>query len=222
MSYRICQYHGRSCENPGACLNRAPRKYEGDGTLETIDPERLTIGNIVRMTRGGDKLPAFSDNVVIGIKVQHSNKRAMLEKVDHAHFTTLKEAQTYATKDDYILVLARPYMYASNPFASMPNFLVGAEKYEVMGNRIEESHKVVVMSTGEYAKYLSSPLLHKWEVNVSGDLGKVYDDLSESGARAVYKIHRQMAQGAYGRKGGETVTLLCDGEKVEEYAGNMG
>lgn len=221
MTSRLCKYHGRGCETPGYCLNRAPRKYDADGYEERIDPERLTLGNVVRRKTLG--IPAFSDNVVIGILVQYSTARRKREPTDVRHFNTLAEAQAHATRDDYVLlILARPYLYASNPFGSMPNFLQGCEKYEIFAHKLEDSYKVVVQSTGEYACYMSAPLLHKWEVNVSGDLGKVYDDLSEEGARAVYKIHRQMAQGAYGRKGGETVTLLCDGEKVEEYVGNMG
>jgi len=160
-------------------------------------------------------MPAFSDNVVIGIQVQYGHKRRPQEKADVRHFNTLLEAQEHATRDDYVLlILARPYLYASNPFGSMPNHLLGCEKYELFAHKLE-THKVVVMSTGEYACYMSQPLLHKWEVKVNGE--KVYDDLSEGGARESYKIHRQMSQGAYGRKGGETVTLLRDGEVEEEY-----
>lgn len=231
MSSRLCKYHGRGCENPARCLEWHPRKYDSDGHEEAIDPERLTLGNVLRM-RQRVGLPTFSDNVVIGIKVVYGTIRRNKEGMDCRHFNTLAEATAHASlPNDWVIVqVARPYMYCSNSFGSTPNYLLGAEKYEVMGNRLVDSHRVVVMSTGEYACHMSSPLLHKWEVKVTGagsegwapKDGKVYDDLNEWGARESYKIHRQMAQGAFGRKGGETVTLYCDGELVEQYVGNMG
>lgn len=230
MSHRICKYHGRSCEYPGHCLNRAPRKYDTDGHMEHIDPDRLTLGNVLRWPHRDGSMTAFSDNVVIGIKVSYHHKRAAVERVDHRHFNTLADAIAHAKKDDYVYVLvARPYLYCSNAFGSMPGATMWAEKYEIPGDRILDTHKVVVQSTGEYASFMATPLLHKWEVVIkSANMdawpkdGKVYDDLNEWGARESYKVHRAMAQGAYGRKGGETVTLLCDGEIVEEYVCNMG
>jgi hypothetical protein len=184
------------------------------------------------MVRGETNLPAFSDNVVLGIKVSYHPKRQVAEKVDHRHFETLDAALKDQRKGDFVFViLARPYMYCSNVFGSMPNWLVGCEKYEAMGDRMLDTHKVVVQSTGEYATYMAKDLLHKWEVVVTKggtfpdwapEGGKVYSDLNEGSARESYKIHTAMAQGAYGRKGGETVTLYCDGVQVEQYVGDMG
>lgn len=226
---RLCKYHGRTCEHPGACLNRSPRKYEGDGAMEHIDPERLTIGNVIRMNQRSGLMHAFSDSVVIGIKVQYGTARRKTERQEFVHHNTLAEAQAHATKDDWIVVIvARPYLDANNAFGSIPNYMIGAERHEVYGVSIIDSYKVVVNSTGEYANYMTSPLLHSWEVVVKNDNGwapkdgKVYRDLSEGGARESYRIHRAMAQGAYGRKGGETVQLFCDGVIVDEYVGNMG
>lgn len=195
------------------------RKYDSDGHEEIIDPKRLTLGNVLRMRfRAG--LPTFSDNVVIGIKVSYGTARRSQMSMEYRHFNTLGEAQKHATSNDWIVVvLARPYLYCSNPFGSIPNYLVGAEKYEVTGERLIDTHKVVVMSTGEYACFMSSPLLHKWEVLVE-NIGKVYDDLSEAGARATYKVYKEMSQNNEGRAGGENVTLFCDGEIVEEWVGD--
>lgn len=236
MSHRICKYHGRTCERPGYCLEWKPKKYDTDGHEETIDPERLTLGNVIRrrhiLSQDKPNLPTFSDNVVIGIKVQYGTARRKTKDQEYAHFNTLAEAQADATTNDYIiLVVARPYLYADNAFGSMPNYMLGAERYEILWSARDPltGYKVVVQSTGEYACHMVRPLLHKWEVKVTGagsegwapKDGKVFDDLSEGGARESYKIHRQMAQGAYGRKGGETVTLYCDGEIVEQYVGGM-
>lgn len=163
MSSRLCKYHGRACEFPAACLNRAPRKYEGDGHLETIDPERLTLGCVVRMTSQGGGMSAFSDNVVIGMYVMWGTQRRKTAVSDKEHFLTLDAALKAATKDDYVMVvLTRPYLYASNVFGSMPNWLQGVERYEVYGNRITESHKVVVQATGEYICFMAKEPLHTW------------------------------------------------------------
>lgn len=228
MSHHICKYHGRECATPGWCKNNRPHKYEGDGYEEHIDPDRLTIGNVVRLKQPSGGLPTFTDSVVIGIKVQYGTARRKETKQEQLHFNTLAEALAHATPNDYtILVLARPYLSACNAFGSMPNYMMGAEKYEVYGNHLER-FMVVVLASGAYAHHMTSPLLHKWEVVVKSEHpevwpkgGKVYDDLSEGGARESFKLHRQMAQGAYGRKGGETVQLLCDGQLVEEYVGGM-
>ncbi len=53
--------------------------------------------------------------------------------------------------------------------------------------------------------------------NKEGEDNKVFDDLDPGGAKATYKLYRQMSQGAFGQKVGFKVTLLCDGEVVEEY-----
>jgi len=185
--------------------------------MEVIDPERLTLGNVLR--KGSSIRSAFDDAVIIGIHVSFGDKKV--------HFLTLDSAQKAASNADYIAIsLARPYLYASNAFGSIPNWLTGVERYEVVGSRdvftrrtkVVDTHRVVVMSTGEYACYMAQPTLHKWSV-VVGNQGKVYDDLEESGARATYKIYRQMSQGAFGRSVGGTVTLWRDDELVEEYVG---
>jgi len=124
-----------------------------------------------------------------------------------------------AQSSDYVvLTVVRPYLYASNVFGSIPNWLQGIERYEVMGNTLLDCHKVVVMSTGEYACYMAREPLYKWEVIV-GNIGTVYDDLSEQGARATFKVYKEMSKLNEGRAGGENVTLMCDGEIAEEYIG---
>jgi hypothetical protein len=231
---RLCKYHGRACEFPGACLNRAPRKYEGDGHMETIDPERLTIGCVVRSPGPNGALHSFSDTVVTGIHVSYSKHGPNQKKVDKEHFLTLKAALDAAHERDYVVVsLAAPLMYADNVFGSMPGWALKCSTYDVMSNQLLNNYKVVVMSTGEYDTRNVKTPFQRWEVvvtNVDGGNetgwapkdGKVYSDFNEGGARESYKIHRQMAQGAYGRKGGETVTLTCGGEVVEQYVGDMG
>jgi hypothetical protein len=141
---RLCKYHGRACEFPGACLNRAPRKYDADGYEERIDPERLTLGNVVRMKTLG--IPAFSDNVVLRITVHYYGKRQTEKRREYDVYDTLGEALESATKDDYVSVkLARPYMYEH-----IGGPLMGCENYEIDGRRMLDTHKVVVQSTGEY------------------------------------------------------------------------
>lgn len=218
----ICKYHGSKCENPKRCEQWHPHKYDGDGHMETIDPERLTLGNVIRRNHQGGNLPTFSDCVIIGIKVELSERRQNrgLGKTITCETLAgaLKEAQD---RDFVVLTLARPYLYANNPFMSIPGALVGHERFEVFGERLTESFKVVVMSTGEYASFLSTPILHKWEV-VAGNVGTVYDDLSESGARATYNAYVKFSKDGEGRVGGENVTLFRDGEIVEEHVGTKG
>jgi hypothetical protein len=216
---RLCKYHGRACQFPGACLNRAPRKYEGDGHLETIDPERLTIGCVVRHPHSNGALSSFSDTVVTGIYVAYSARRQKEDKkCDKEHFLSLEAAKSEARRDDWVYVkLARPMLYADNVFGSMPSWALKCEVYEVYAERFLAHYKVVVQSTGEYDTRNVKTPLRKWEVMRNGE--KVYDDLSEDGAKATYKLHRQMAQGAFGHKVGGVVTLLCDGVVDEEYKG---
>jgi len=196
-------------------------KYKGDGALEQINPERLTLGCVVRMPYGSGEVPAFGDSVIIGIHVSYSSKRTSKERCDKRHYETLAQALTQAQSGDFVVVsLARPYVYANNPFVSTPGWLVGCEKYEVMGDRIIDTHKVVVQSTGEYATYNIKPALHSWEV-VVGNIGSVYRDLSESAARATYKVYVENSKWQGGRASGESVTLFCDGEIVEEHVGTV-
>jgi hypothetical protein len=128
-------------------------KYANDGNVETIDPARLTLGSVVRMVCHSGAVSAFDDSVVTGIYVSYFRSTHAFSQ-DKEHFATLAEALAKAGKDDYAYVkLARPYCYCNNPFESMPNWLVGVETYEAMGNRVCETHKVVVMSDGSYATY---------------------------------------------------------------------
>jgi hypothetical protein len=134
-------------------------KYETDGHLETIDPERLTLGCVVRMTRGpGESLSAFSDTVVIGI---HVSRLCQGTYESHkTHYETLAQALKAKRGTDYVIVsLARPYLYCNNPFVSMPNCVMSMERYEAMGDRLCESFKVVVNSRGEYDSYMIKPIL---------------------------------------------------------------
>lgn len=219
-SSRLCKYHGRACEYPGHCLNRAPRKYEGDGHMETIDPERLTIGCVVRHPHSNGSMSSFSDTVVTGIYVSYSSRRQKEDKkYDKEHFLTLQEAMSAAKKDDWVYVkLARPMLYADNVFGSIPSWALKCEVYETDAARFINFYKVVVMSTGEYDTRNVKTPLRKWEV-VVGNIGKVYDDLSEEGARATYKVYVQCSKEGSGRASGENVTLFCDGEIAEEHMG---
>ena len=149
MSTRLCKYHGRSCEFPGACLNRAPRKYDHDGNLETIDPERLQVGHVLRMNGRGQS--AFSDSVVMSIKVVYNRP---VKGREYNMCDTLLEALTKAgwngrsTEKGYVYVkVARPYLYEH-----IGSPLMGCETYEIGAPHIVDTHKVVVMSTGEYDK----------------------------------------------------------------------
>lgn len=144
MSSRLCKYHGRECEFPGRCMNAAPRKYEGDGHLEHIDPERLTVGCVVRMPFSSGSVAAYSDATVTRIYVQSSNG-------DDTSYDNLLEALGTAKRGQTVTVtLSRPYLY-SNTVGCIANWLVGVETYNVVGARMMETHKVVVQSTGEYA-----------------------------------------------------------------------
>ncbi len=150
MTTRLCKYHGRSCEYPGACLNRAPRKYEGDGTLEDIDPERIILGVVVRMPYQSGAVPTFSDSVVTGI----FNKSYRDPTKRPTFYDNLKEALDACKEGEMTQVkVSRPYLYAHNIGGAMPNWLVGVDTHECQGNRFAEQHKVVVMSTGEYANH---------------------------------------------------------------------
>lgn len=196
------------------------KSYEGDGNLEHIDPERLTIGNVLRMSYRGGGFTPFNDCVVLAIRVDVSASRQNKGLGKHISCETLAGALKAAKEGDWVIVvLGRPYMYADNPFLSMPAALVGYEKYEVFGNQIQDTHKVIVNSRGEYTQYLKGKILHKWEV-VVGNVGKVYDDLSEEGAKATYKAYVDISKSGDGRAGGETVTLLRDDEIVEEHVGH--
>lgn len=147
---RLCKYHGRACEFPGACLNQAPRKYEGDGHLERIDAERLQVGCVVRMPYRSGGVSAYSDCTVTRIYV-----KSWKDSRDDTSYDNLHEALEAhkKSKDTYVWVkLSRPYLYA-NTIGCVANWLVGVETYEVEGARLLDTHKVVVQSTGEYANH---------------------------------------------------------------------
>ncbi len=195
------------------------RKYDGDGALEQIDPARLTLGNVLRSPYRSGLVPAFGDSVVIGIRVDLSTTRQNKGLGKSISCETLAGAMKEAKEGDYVVVtLARPYLYSNNPFLSMPSWLVGCDKHEVMSNRIQDTHKVVVNATGEYACFNVKPTLHSWEV-VVGNVGSVYRELDESGAYASYKAYVDISKEGYGRAGGESVTLFRDGEIVAEHVG---
>jgi hypothetical protein len=125
-------------------------KYQGDGHNERIDPARLVLGSVLRMPYGSGSIPAFGDSVVTGIYVSYARTTSFGN--NREHFSTLAEAMAKASKDDFVFVkLARPYTYCNNPFDTIPGWLVGVESYEAMGNRLIDTHRVVVQSTGEYA-----------------------------------------------------------------------
>lgn len=126
------------------------RKYAGDGHLEPIDAKRLAVGHVLRYPYRDNAVPAFSDAVVLSIELRHSqdtNQRRVYDTFAEAEaeFLTLPEH-----KYNLVVKVARPYLYAHHG-----NWLQSVETYEVYGNRIFESHKVVVNSTGEYAKFVS-------------------------------------------------------------------
>ncbi len=146
---RLCKYHGRACEFPGACLNQAPRKYEGDGHLEWIDGERLQVGCVVRMTYRSGAIPSFNDATITRIYV-----KSYKDLLVNVSYNNLHEALAAQKKDQCVWVkLSRPYLYA-NTIGCVANWLVGVETYEVEGASLFDTHKVVVMSTGEYARYM--------------------------------------------------------------------
>lgn len=146
MTTRLCKYHGRACEYPGQCLNHRPRKYEGDGESERIDPERLTPGSVVRMNQRVG-MSAFSDSVVLSIRVDYSAKRQKRDKVGPYHtFDSLHAALEAKEEGDWVMVkLARPYLYEHCGSA-----LMGSEQYEVDAPRMLDCYKVVVLASGAY------------------------------------------------------------------------
>ena len=149
----MCKYHGPTCENPARCADRHPRKYEGDGEMERIDPARLQVGHVLRMNGREDRMSAFSSSVVLQIKVSYSQKRQREEKVhEYMTFDTLGEALSSAKKDDWVYVkLARPFLYEHH---GSP--LMSCETYEVDAPRMLDCYKVVVQSTGEYDRRTAS------------------------------------------------------------------
>ena len=52
---------------------------------------------------------------------------------------------------------------------------------------------------------------------VVGNLGTVYDGHDEETAYESFGEYCGLSSDDYGRCGGETVTLMCDGEVVEEF-----
>jgi hypothetical protein len=58
----------------------------------------------------------------------------------------------------------------------------------------------------------------RWEV-VVGNVGTVFDGTRESAARQEYKDYVILSKSGNGRAGGESVTLMCDGDIVQEHIG---
>jgi hypothetical protein len=136
-----CRFHGPKCEDPDRCERFRPKKYEGDGNLETIDPDRLQVGHVIRSNFQKDgRLSAFSDSVVLAIRVYP-------KQGDHARsYDTLGQAMAEAKKNGgYVAIrVARPYLYEH-----LGSPLMGCENYE-QDVRILDNYRVVVGSTGEY------------------------------------------------------------------------
>lgn len=59
---------------------------------------------------------------------------------------------------------------------------------------------------------------HEWSV-VVGNVGTVYHGTSEQAARDDYAEYVHISRRGCGRAAGESVTLLRDGEPVQEYDG---
>jgi hypothetical protein len=131
-------------------MNQVPRKYACDGHVETIDPERLIVGCVLRMPYSDGGSPTFGDSVVTGICT-----KSWRDSTKHPTFhDNLLSALQAATKEEVVLVkLSRPYLFSNNIGGGMPNWLVGVETYDAIGHTLTDTHKVVVMSTGEYANY---------------------------------------------------------------------
>jgi len=118
--------------------------------METIDPERLTIGCVVRMPHSDGSVSTFDDSVVTGI----SNKSWKDPTRRPTFYDNLHEALKACKSDELTQVtLSRPYLYAHNIGGGMPNWLVGVTTFEAQGNRMVDTHRVVVQSTGEYANH---------------------------------------------------------------------
>lgn len=140
-----CRFHGPTCEDPDRCERFRPHKYEGDGNLETIDPDRLQVGHVLRSNHQKEgRLSAFSDSVVLRISAVFSQRGSLRDGT--RSYDTLGEALREAkAQNGYVQVrVARPYLYEH-----VGGPLMGCEDYSLDG-RILETHKVVVMSTGEY------------------------------------------------------------------------
>lgn len=60
---------------------------------------------------------------------------------------------------------------------------------------------------------------HRYEVIV-GNIGTVYDGASMSAASETYRDYVMMSKSERGRAGGESVTMLKDGDIVREHAGS--
>ena len=186
--------------------------------MEWIDPKRLTIGCVVRPVYKNGFLPCFSDSVVLGIYVSYSKFRTIKKDKEKEYFLTLSEAQAAADPEDWVVViLGRPMLYADNEFICIPSWSLKCEVYEVVCPQIVDGYKVVVTGNGEYEIRNVKPPIHTWQVLFNGK--KVYDDLSEDGAKACFKVYQQIAQGTYGCKPGGKVTLMRDGVVDEEYVG---
>jgi hypothetical protein len=149
----MCRFHGPTCENPARCETWKPHKYEGDGNMESIDPARLQVGNVLRMNDKDGRMSAFSSSVVLSIRVVYSEKRKRAEKVGEYHtFDTLGQALDARKEGDWVYVkLARPYLYEH-----IGGPLMGCETYEVDMPRSLDRYKVVVGSTGEYDRRTAS------------------------------------------------------------------
>lgn len=145
----ICKYHGRSCDAPERCERFHPQKYNGDGHNERIDPDRLTIGCVVRMPYRDGGIPAFDDSCVTDIVMANQ----YTPDVALRHYPTLEDALKDAEKHkgvDVFIKVARPYMTVQN-IGGITSPLIGIGTVTVQAWKFLEHYKVVAQSTGAYA-----------------------------------------------------------------------
>ena len=56
---------------------------------------------------------------------------------------------------------------------------------------------------------------------IVGNIGTVYDGSNQTKANGIYDEYVQMSKDNYGRAGGESVTLMEDGEPIAEHFGEF-
>ena len=59
--------------------------------------------------------------------------------------------------------------------------------------------------------------MQTWYEVIVGNIGKVYEGKSHSKAMATFEYYVDYSKSGKGRPGGENVTVLLNGEPVEEY-----
>jgi hypothetical protein len=60
----------------------------------------------------------------------------------------------------------------------------------------------------------------RYEV-ICGNIGTVYDGNNPVEARRIYGIYKEQSETGYGRAGGESVTIMEDGEPTLEHIGEV-